>query len=138
MQKYTFINPDTGKEEVVEPVRWRWVVYYADGTILKQYDDRPDSYSGIFHRFAEIGQHDSPVIYFQMVSDHNPQGFKLAIPNGADLIHFYRNFKLAGEKEWKRAFIFGWKVLIEGKVFKRLIAIRPDDTIALLDDDGRG
>ena len=73
-----------------------------------------------------------------MVSDRQPHGIKLAIPDGADIIHFYRNFKLAGMKEFKRVFIFGWKVLIKGKSFKRLIAIRPDDTVALLDDDGRG
>ena len=130
---YKFNNPSTGKIEEVSLVRWRWIAHYADGVVLKQYTN-----DGTFHRFADIKKHNAQVLYFQMVSDRQPHGIKLAIPDGADIIHFYRNFKLAGMKEFKRVFIFGWKVLIKGKSFKRLIAIRPDDTVALLDDDGRG
>lgn len=132
MTKYIFNNPDTGKEEIVEPVRWRWIAHFKGGDILKQYDDED-----FFHRFAEIKNYGNEILYFQMVSDENPQGYKLAIPNGADLIHFYRNTRLAGQTRFHRGFIFGWKILIDGKSHKRLIAIRPDNTIALLDDDGR-
>jgi hypothetical protein len=120
--------------QIIPKERWRWVAHYTDGTKLCQFDDE----TGEFHQFQEIDQ--SKLSSFQMVSDDNPQGFNLLIPQGADLIHFYRNtvFNMGTPNEIRlRSYIFGWKILIDGRVFKRLIAIRPDDFITLLDDDGR-
>ena len=129
MQNYTFIRD--GKSEEVSLVRWRWIVHYKDGTVFKQYDDK-----GIFHQFKEIDQKKG-VAFFQMVSKKNPNGIKLAIPETADLIHFYTNVRPAGSTKWVRSFSFGWKVLVGGKLFKRLLQIRPDDSVEILDDDGR-
>ena len=125
--QYIFYNPKTNKKELVNIVRWKWVAYFQDGTKLEQYDN-----NGIFHQFAEIKKYRSPVIYFQMISDKNLYGYKLAIPKGADLIHFYRNKKLSIWDTFKRYFIFGWKVIMGGKSIKKLIQINPDDSITLL------
>ena len=129
--KYTFINKETGQSEVVEPVHWRWVAHYKDGTKLCQYDDE----TGLFHQIKEINRPN--LQYLQMVSLENQNSYKLEIPEGAEMVHFYRNLRPAGATQFMKLFIFGWKVTLDGKVYKRLIQILPDDTIRLLDDDGR-
>lgn len=138
MQKTSFIfkRPETGKTEIVKRERWRWVAHYKDGTTLHQFDEA----TGIFHQFKEIDQ--ANLEYFQMVSDKNPEGISLLIPqNNADLIHFYRNVKLAGYKDWIRLYFFGWKIRDNrGRSIKKLICIYPNDRIALIDeaDEGEG
>ena len=97
--------------------------------ILKQYDD-----NNTFHQFKEIEMSESPITHFQMVSDQRPHGIKLAIPEGARVIHFYRNLRPAGQTEFQRSFIFGWRIKINGQTHKRLICIKPDDSIVLLDE----
>jgi hypothetical protein len=129
---YKFTNKETGQEELVTPVKWRWIAHYKDGTKLCQYDDE----TGLFHQIKEIDR--TKLQHLQMVSLENPHGFKLEIPEEAEMVHFYRNFRPAGSIEWLRFFIFGWKIKLENKVFKQLIQIMPDDTIRLLNDDGRG
>ncbi len=128
--EFTFIRPKTGKAEKVIRERWRWVAHYKDGTSLHQFDEA----TGIFHQFREIDQ--ANIESFQMVSDKNPEGINLLIPpQGADLIHFYRNVRLAGQKNWIRLYFFGWKVKDNrGRSLQKLICIYPNDKIALVDE----
>lgn len=131
MQKqFTFTRKETGKTEVVNWERWRWVAHYKDGTSLHQFDEE----TGIFHQFREIDQ--AKVESFQMVSDTNPEGINLLIPpQGADLIHFYRNVRLAGQKDWVKLYFFGWKIQDQrGRSLQKLICIYPNDKIALIDE----
>jgi len=132
MQKTDFIfkRPETGKTEIAKRERWRWVAHYKNGTKLHQFDDE----AGIFHQFREIDQ--SKIESFQMVSDQNPEGINLLIPpNGADLIHFYRNVRLAGRKDWIKLYFFGWKIKNQrGRSIQKLICIYPNDKIALVDE----
>lgn len=136
MQKTDFIfkRPETGKTEKVIRERWRWIVHYKNGTILRQFEDD----TGIFHQFREIDQ--AKVESFQMVSDKNPEGINLLIPpQGADLIHFYRNVRLAGQSEWIKLYFFGWKIRDNrGRSLQKLICIYPNDKIALIDEVERG
>ena len=130
-ETYGFTNKETGKFELVNPVRWRWIAHYEDNSKLYQYDDE----TKLFHQLKEIDR--SKLAYFEMVCPDYNYGFKLAIPKEGELVHFYRNIRPAGESRWYRYFIFGWKVEYQGQIFKRLIQIFPDDSIRLLDDDGR-
>ncbi len=132
-KQFIFTRPETGKKEVVQRERWRWVANYKDGSTLHQFDDE----TGIFHQFREIDQ--SKVESFQMVSDKNPEGINLLIPQDqADLIHFYRNVRLAGQKEWIKLYFFGWKIKDRGRSIQKLICIYPNDKIALVDEVERG
>ena len=133
MQKkqFTFNNPKTGQTEQVVRERWRWVAYYLDGTKLQQFDDE----AGVFHQFAEIEQ--SKIESFRMVSDKNPEGIDLLIPQGADVIHFYRKGRLNGQ--YYKLYCFGWKIKDErGRSLQKLICIYHNDKIALLDERGGG
>lgn len=130
MQKtqFTFTKPETGKTEKVIRERWRWVAHYKDGTKLQQFDDE----TGIFHQFREIDQ--SNLKAFQMVSDKNPEGISLLIPqNKSDLIHFYRKGRLDGQ--FYKLYCFGWKIKDDrGRSLQKLICIYPNDCIALVDE----
>lgn len=128
-KQFIFTRPETGKKEIVQPERWRWVANYKDGTKLYQFDEE----TGIFHQFREIDQR--KLASFQMVSDKNSEGINLLIPqNKADLIHFYRNVRLAGQKEWIKLYFFGWKIKNRGRSLQKLICIYPNDKIALVDE----
>lgn len=136
MQKtdFKFTRPETGKTEIVNRERWRWVAHYKDGTKLQQFDDE----AGVFHQFREIDQ--ANLEAFQMVSDKNPEGISLLIPqNQASLIHFYRNVRLAGQKDWVKLYFFGWKIQDgRGRSLQKLICIYPNDCIALIDEAEEG
>ena len=127
-KQFIFTRP-TGKMEIVQRERWRWVANYKDGTKLYQFDEE----TGIFHQFREIDQ--KKLDSFQMISDINPEGINLLIPrNKADLIHFYRNVRLAGQKEWIKLYFFGWKIKDRGRSLQKLICIYPNDKIAMVDE----
>jgi hypothetical protein len=132
--RYLFTDPETNKIIEVPRERWCWIAHYSDGTKLKQFDDK----DGTFHRFAEIDQ--KRIVSFEMVNEEEGQSFNLQIPQGADLIHYYRNQVLnfgTGDEKRVRLYNFGWKITIDGKLYKRIIQIFPDNSIRLLDDDGR-
>ena len=147
MQKtYTFTNKETGAKEQVDPVKWRWIAHYKNGSTLQQYDDA----TGLFHQIKEIDREN--LIALQMVSEANPIGITIEIPAKSQMVHYYRNIKshefdaqygLNKDKfEFVRMFIFGWKmstVLASGKeiMVKRYLQIMPDDRIRIIDDDGR-
>lgn len=123
--------------EPVKVEKWRWVACFTDGSELKQFDIENNR----FHSFAEIKETGKEVQSFKMVSENYPRGFNLLIPVGADLIHYYRVTRLnIGTPQYReeKYYIFGWKINDNGRVFKRLLKIYPDDYIAIMDDDGRG
>lgn len=133
---YKYFDKKLQKEIPVRLERWRWIVYFDDGTELMQFDPNTKEY----HFFAEIKETGKKVTSFKMVSEDNPRGINLLIPEGADLIHYYRVQKLnVGTSNYLEVkfYIFGWKILFEGRSVKRLLRIYPDDFIEIMDDDNR-
>ena len=132
---FKFFDKDQQKDIEVTPERWRWITHFEDHTILCQFDPGEERY----HQFQDIKETGKTATSFQMVSDHNPQGFNLLVPEGADLIHYYRTQVLdyMGTPQKVRLYCFGWKILIDGRSHKRILVIHPDDSIEISDDDGR-
>lgn len=130
--QFIFTDPETNSQKVIPKEKWCWVAHYLDGTKLEQFDA-----NGIFHQFREIYQPN--IASFEMVCE-NGQSINLQVPLGADLIHYYRNqvLNLGTPQQQKiRFYMFGWKIKIEGRLHKQIIQIFPDNSIRLLDDDGR-
>ena len=133
--QYTYTNKDN-QEEIVPVMRWRWIACFEDGSELMQYDYN----TGKFHQFHEIKDTGKKVVSFKMVSENTPHGINLLIPEKADLIHYYRVQRLAWntpQRQEIKLFIFGWKINIDGRVYKRLLKIYPNDYIEIMDDDRR-
>lgn len=136
MQKiFKFHRKETGKTEDVQCEKWRWIAIYNDDTELKQFDEA----TGIFHQFKEIDQ--SKLKTFRMVSDKNPVGFYLLFQaDKMKLIHFYRNvvFDYMSKNPTRiRLYVFGYEENINGRTYKRLTCIMPDDGVVLTDDPSR-
>lgn len=129
-EKYTYFPK--GETVLVEP--WCWEAHYADGGVLKQFDQSDKS----FHRFDEIEQYKVKV--FKMVH-HSGRELLVHKPDGGEVIHFYRNLaqvvsSIATGKVIKetrmRVYGFGFRV---GKT-KVINLIMPDDNvITTLDPD---
>lgn len=134
-----YYKPYTKEEVQVE--RWRWIAYFDDGSELHQYESDPvNSFSGLFHSFAEIKATGKQVVSFKMISENYPRGINLLVPEGAEVIHYYRRQKLGFNTSnpiSNTFFVFGWRININGQSVKRLIKIYPEDQIEIMDDDGR-
>lgn len=101
-----------GKKEEVALERWTWGVVYKDGSELHQYE-RPTTVDGVFHQFAEIDR-DNVVLF--VMRNHEGKRFDIAIKEGQQIFHFYRNKGIGtandkGETEikWNRVYVFGYK-----------------------------
>ena len=88
----------------VEPVQWRWIAQYTDGSLLYQYDDNTNR----FHQFKEIDQ--SKLGCFQMTDGERV--FTLLFSPGMKLIHFYRNIVLdfGGDEQRLKLYVFGYRI----------------------------
>jgi hypothetical protein len=121
-----FLFRDGEKIEATKE-RWNWEAIYADGTILKQFDDE-----GIFHPFKDIDQ--SRLICFLMRHvDPNINPVYIAFNKDLKLIHFYQNrimrFGSADEARI-RLYCFGY----EEKGVTVLTVILPNDAIVITND----
>jgi hypothetical protein len=136
----SYIYPPTN--EPVEKERWRWVVFYTDGSKLEQFEVKAGK--AIFHRFGEIDQ--SRVYKMMLVHDtHLP--IIMYPPEGSKLVHAYVKgvYKIkAGddhvaevkEQGYKFGYIYSgndYGVLIEWTDAVRIIS----DFNAVLDIEGK-
>ncbi len=119
--KFTFNRE--GKNEDVELERWIWGVVYKDGTELQQFETK--GYKGIFHQIGEIDQ--SKVKRFILAKAQGGQSICILVPEGARLIHKYKNdVFLISEKEIRcKTYVIGYQ--FKSQFF--LNYILPNDTI---------
>lgn len=123
-RKWTYKNPDTGKDENVVLENWIWGALYEDGTEFHQFTN-----DGIFHRIGEIdqskvkmwtlyqpeGKGDGRIDFImprEDVPEDAPKGTVGALKECA-LIHKYRNivFNAGTPQEVRhRIIIFGFKI----------------------------
>jgi len=125
---YRFIRK--GKEELVEKEEWYWIVYYDDGTILKQFDD-----NGFFHQFKEIDSQQSGV--FKMVSDNHSEKYVIPFNKTIKLIHYYKVAKLHfGTPYYKeiKSYCFGFEKNVDGRNQKHILMIVPNNEIIICED----
>lgn len=121
---YVFYN-DLDQPEYVNLERWRWEVYYTDGTSLRQFEE-----DLTFHQFKEIDQ--TKISVFRMVTADKPPIVFYWLP-GRKLIHFYRNIFLrygTPEEVKVKLYCFGY----EDQHTKVIFVIMPGDEILIVDD----
>lgn len=83
--KKWYFNRNGKLEEVpVEP--WAWGVIYKDNTELHQFDAQ-----GVFHQIGEVDQSRVKVFVLYKTGPENKR-LDILVPEGAVLIHKYRNF----------------------------------------------
>ena len=103
-QKFTLTKD--GKTEEVALEKWGWGVVYKDGRELHQFGSKGD-----FHQIAEIEQDNVRLFVLYQTGDMSKR-IDIALPEGAKIIHKYRNFVLnlgtEGERH-VRVYIFGYK-----------------------------
>lgn len=123
----TWIFNRDGVDEAVKLEKYCWKVIYADGSILKQFDDR-----GVFHQFKEIDQ--SKDFIFQMLEDNDDDKVKggLIIKSHQKLIHYYKRYGLDFMGQHKKVvlYVYGY----ETKNGKVLNVITPRGEIVTTDD----
>jgi hypothetical protein len=103
MQNTTYIKPSTGDSVPLE--RWFFVAVYNDGSDLRQFDDR----DGTYHSFPEIDQDRLKV--FKMVESATLREVTVMFPQGAKLLHIYRNIVLdhgTDNEQHYRWYAFGY------------------------------
>ena len=100
-KKWKFIN-DKGEVEWVELERFCWGVVYKDGTELHQFDK-----DGNFHRLAEINQKE--VELFTMYESEGTGRYDIVMPEGARIIHKYRNIRPFYMDKFVKVYMFGYR-----------------------------
>jgi len=117
--EYKYTDKETGIEEILKPEVWCWGVIYKDGRELHQFGD-----DAIFHRIGEIDQDNLSMVILYKNDDMNK---RIDIPwrDGMKIIHKYRNVRPAGENEFKKVYMFGYKNGDESS----FLFILPDDRI---------
>lgn len=128
MDKQKWIFSQDVKSEEVALERWVWGVVYADGTELHQFDG-----NGVFHRIGEVDQ-DRVSLFVLYKSNDIRKRIDIVVPEGARLIHKYRNyvFNAGTEQESKvRVYVFGYK---HGSRYYYNFVL-PDDRIVQSCDD---
>ena len=118
-----YVHPETNQTVMKE--KWCWNAVYADGRVLKQFDD-----AGVFHRIAEVDL--NGLIEFRMVAD-NMQPIVMKYIPGTIIVHFYRNTRLAVGTNFEscvRLYCFGYKNPDGTGVLQ---AIYPDGSVRLLE-----
>ena len=129
MQTYKHTNKD-GETKEIPPERWAWGVIYKDGTTLHQFDR-----DGIFHQIGEIDQ-DKAKTFIMYETGAKDNRVDIALPDGAKIIHKYRNFifNFGTAKERKeKIYMFGFKVGNQ----THYNYILPDDRIVQSNEDIR-
>ena len=98
---YTYTN-ENGELEAVELEKWCWGVAYKDGTELHQFDK-----SGNFHRLSEINQKDLEL--FTMYEAEGTGRYDIVMPEGARIIHKYRNIRPFYMDKFVKVYMFGYR-----------------------------
>jgi len=98
---YTYTN-EKGELEIVESEKWVWGVVYKDETELHQFDK-----DGNFHRLAEINQKE--VELFTMYELEGKGRYDIVMPEGARIIHKYRNIKPFYMDKFVKVYMFGYR-----------------------------
>jgi len=120
-KKYTLAK--TGEQ--VDEERWAWGVVYEDNTELLQFN--PD---GSFHQIGEVNQ--EAVKLFVMYKPSDPsKRIDLIVPQGAKIIHKYRNIKPYYLDDFVKVYLFGYK---KGDQYAYHF-ILPDDRMVISDVD---
>ena len=102
MKQYKYKN-EKGEIEMIDSERWGWGVVYKDETELHQFDKE-----GNFHRLAEIDQ--SRVHLFVMYKlDESGKRYDIVMPEGARIIHKYRNIRPYYMNKFVKVYMFGWR-----------------------------
>ena len=123
-QKFRFIDPETKEESMVDLERWCWGVVYKDDTELHQFDA-----TGDFHRLKEIDQKNVKLWVLYKPEDPNKR-IDIVMPEGARIIHKYRNVKPHYLDSFVRVYMFGYRTGKSEKDFKyHYNFILPDDRI---------
>ena len=130
IKQYKFTNPKTKKTEMVDLERWIWGVIYDDGKELHQFDA-----DGNFHWLAEIDQ--SRVKLFVMYkSDESGKRFDIVMPEGARIIHKYKNIRPYYMNKWVRVYMFGYRTGKSEKDFEyHYHWILPNDRVVISNKD---
>jgi len=100
-----YFYDNEGSREEVKIEAWAWEVVYADGSVLRQFDE------GTFHRFQEICQ--EKVAEFRMVRTDGSGACHRIYPSpGMKIFHYYsRNCWHWGTAKERKAttYVFGYK-----------------------------
>ena len=98
--EYKYTN-EKGEIEIVELEKWIWGVVYKDGTELHQFDK-----DGNFHRLAEINQKE--VELFTMYESEGTGRYDIVMPEGARIIHKYRNIRPYYMNKFVKVYMFSF------------------------------
>jgi hypothetical protein len=119
-----------GQTVYVEREHWVWQCRYENGTELHQFNDTDHT----FHNFGEIDQ--TKLQSFHMRNTATDQVVTMLFPQGAKLIHFYRNVTLdhGGPNERHvKLYCFGYEF---GLVHCKFV-ITPSDEVIFTDNFDR-
>ena len=123
---YTYTN-EKGELEIVESEKWVWGVVYKDETELHQFDK-----DGNFHRLAEINQKE--VELFTMYESEGTGRYDIVMPEGARIIHKYRNIRPFYMDKFVKVYMFGYRT--GKKEFEyHYHFILPDDRMVISNKD---
>jgi hypothetical protein len=110
--KFFYNNLEAKEREEVALEKWIWGVVYKDNTELKQFEiNREDLENCVFHRIGEVKQ--EQVALFVLFSTETPRRIDMIIPEGAKLVHKYKNYVFnSGTEAEKRSriYVIGWKI----------------------------
>lgn len=121
-QKFKFI--ENGKTVLIDRERWCWGVLYKDNTELHQFDD-----NGNFHQLAEIDQKEVKLWVLYKPDDPHKR-IDFVVPEGARLIHKYRNVRPAHLDYFIKVYMFGYRTGKNENDFKyHFNFILPDDRV---------
>ena len=121
---FHFKNPDTGEEELVSLERFAWGVIYKSGEEFHQFDS-----GNKFHRLAEIDQKQVR-LFCMWKTDGSGERVDIIMPEGARIIHKYKNIKPHYMDKFVRVYMFGYRTGKTEKDFKyHYNFILPDDRI---------
>ena len=98
---YKYTN-EKGEIEIIELERWVWGVVYKDGTELHQFGK-----DGNFHRLAEIDQKE--IYLFTMYESEGTKRYDIVMPEGARIIHKYRNIRPFYMDKFVKVYMFGYR-----------------------------
>lgn len=123
-KKFRFIDPETKEESMVDLEKWCWGVVYKDDTELHQFNS-----DGSFHQLKEIDQSKIKLWVLHKPGDPNKR-IDIVLPEGARIIHKYRNIKPYYLDCFVKVYMFGYRTGKNEKDFKyHYNFILPDDRI---------
>jgi len=99
--KFFYENLETKEREEVLLEKWLWAVVYKDGSEFHQFEvELADPDNSVFHRVGEIKQEE--VALFVMISADRTRRLDIVVPEGAKLVHKYKNYVFNTGTEMER------------------------------------